>query len=196
MAQRKSGYEPVPNNLFLTPDWPTDVLFELERFPPGSFLEPGAGDHGMRARIEFHVKQSVEWCEITQGRDFFDVEPGSHRTIIGNPPYSNGLAVRFVEHALAVTKPVCGKVAMLLPHAFDTATERPHLFAGRPFAAKHVLTDRIRWRNLPQKDAGPSGNHAWCIWDWAHRGPAITTYVYGADPVAAAKRRARAKVPA
>lgn len=191
MAQRKSGYDPVPGDLYLTPDWPVDALFDLESFPD-AILEPAAGDHGVRNRIEFHVKRPVAWCEISQGRDFFTTAPGEARSIITNPPYSKGMAVKFIEHALEVTRPVGGKVAMLLSHGFDTALERGHLFGRcRAWSAKHVLTDRIRWRNLNQKDNGPSGNHAWYVWDWTHRGPAITTYTYDADPVETEKRALR-----
>ena len=60
---------------------------------------------------------------------------------------------------------------MLLPLAFDAAKGRRELFADCPaFARKLILTNRIRWANLPQKVAGPSVNHSWYIWDWTFRG--------------------------
>ena len=65
-----------------------------------------------------------------------------------------------------------GKVAMLLPLGFDAAKGRRRFFADHPaFARKLILTNRIRWANLPQKKAGPSANHFWGIWDWRHVGP-------------------------
>jgi hypothetical protein len=60
-----------------------------------------------------------------------------------------------------------GKVAMLLPTDFDAANCRKHLFGGRPFKVKLVLRRRIRWANLEQKHNGPSGNHAWFVFDWS-----------------------------
>ena len=94
------------------------------------------------------------------------------RSIITNPPYSNGLAEKFVRHALALTEPVKGKVAMLLPLAWDSAKGRRDLFKEHPaFKAKYILTRRIRWVNLDQKKNGPSQNHAWYVWDWTHSGP-------------------------
>jgi hypothetical protein len=60
---------------------------------------------------------------------------------------------------------------MLLPLAFDAAKMRSDLFRNPPFAARYVITRRIRWENLEQKEAGPSQNHCWLIWDWKHTGP-------------------------
>ena len=92
---------------------------------------------------------------------------GQREAIVTNPPYSNGLAEKFVRHALKLTDPVNGKVAMLLPLAWDSAKTRRDLFAEHPaFKAKYTLTRRIRWENLKQKKNGPSQNHAWYVWDW------------------------------
>jgi len=43
-----------------------------------------------------------------------------------------------------------------------------------------VLTTRIRWVNLPQMEAGPSGNHAWFLWDWT-RDAGMATVSYASD---------------
>jgi hypothetical protein len=72
-----------------------------------------------------------------------------------------------------LTKPLGGKVAMLLKVDFDSAGGRRRLFADHPaFAVKYVLTRRIRWANLEQSAAGPTENHAFYIWDWRKRGGA------------------------
>ena len=74
-----------------------------------------------------------------------------------------------MRHALKLTEPELGKVAMLLPVNFDTAKGRKDIFADHPaFARKLILTRRIRWANIEQKSAGPSMNHAWYVWGWRH----------------------------
>jgi hypothetical protein len=80
--------------------------------------------------------------------------------VVTNPPYE--LAQQFIEHALRITEPHRGLVAMLLRCDFDSARTRQHLFAQCPaFAKKLVLTKRIVWF-APAK-ASPSFNHAWYL---------------------------------
>jgi len=52
--------------------------------PAGSCLEPALGDG---AFLEV-LPDGTEWCEITHGRDFFDVE-SCYDWIVTNPPFSN-----------------------------------------------------------------------------------------------------------
>ena len=87
-----------------------------------------------------------------------------------NPPYS--IAPKIIRHALMLTHNLRGKVAMLLPMAFDCAKGRVDIFRDHPvFKRKLVITKRIRWENLEQSKSGPSMNHAWYVWDWQHDGP-------------------------
>src|SRR5262249_47347238 len=82
--------------------------------------------------------------DISRNQDFFDFTACEADGIVTNPPYS--AAVRFIEHALALTKSGGGFVAMLLRTDFDHAKGRQHLFGKCPqFAQKVVLTKRIRW---------------------------------------------------
>ncbi|MGH9552146.1 MAG: hypothetical protein ACRD3W_22355 [Terriglobales bacterium] len=100
-------------------------------------------------------------------------------SIITNPPYER--AHDFISHALDLTQPISGRVAMLLPMAFDCAKTRRSIFAQHPaFCRKLVLTKRVRWANLEQKTAGPSMNHAWFVWDWRNEGSDPTIgYLHG-----------------
>lgn len=193
MANRHSGYEKTKNDTFYTPFWVFDVLLEHEEFE-GSVLEAAAGDLAGVEYVEQKLGIEIDYCEIALGYDFFEVPAGMYRNVFTNPPWSGDLGVRFIEHALAVTAPAGGTVAMLLPHGFDTTPSRSHLFSeeGSGFAAKYVLTDRIRWRNIVQKKAKPSGNHAWYVWHHGYEGPAVTRYIYDADPEAVAERARRA----
>jgi hypothetical protein len=82
------------------------------------------------------------------------------------------------EHALELV-PV---VAMLLRVDFDSGVTRRHLFEHCPaFALKLVLLDRIVWFESPGKQARPSDNHAWFLWDKQHRGKPIIAYAHPRD---------------
>ena len=85
--------------------------------------------------------------DISEGGDFLKLErlpDASVRGIVTNPPYEQ--AEEFCAHALKLTAPVKGFVAMLLRCDFDHAKRRAYLFADCPqFAKKIVLTRRIVW---------------------------------------------------
>ena len=175
MSVRHSEYAPVPNDLYCTPEWVTEALLSAEKFQ-GSTLEPAMG-RGHMARVLASKGLDVSGGDVSDGYDFL-ITKQPYQNIITNPPYSNGLAEKFVRHALELTKPVRGKVAMLLPLAWDSARGRRDLFADHPaFKAKYTLTKRIRWENLEQKKNGPSQNHAWFAWDWNHSGPPVCGYL-------------------
>lgn len=181
MSQRHSEYALVPADSYYTPAWVTEALLSVETFP-SSIWEPAAGlghmSEALSRKTGYQVIESdLQW----EGNptDFLS-EPGINgvRSIITNPPYSNGLAEKFVRHALKLTEPVKGKVAMLLPLAWDSAKTRQDLFKEHPaFAAKYTLTRRIRWENLEQKKNGPSQNHAWYVWQWGNTRPPLCGYL-------------------
>jgi hypothetical protein len=142
MAQRQSEYARIDGDTYVTPQWVFKSLDSVERFD-----DP--------------------WDCAPVERGYFDFlrHVGVEKEIVTNPPFRQSFA--FVMHSLNCTQPCQGKVAMLLPHAWDTAKSRVHLFDRAPFKAKYTLTKRIRWENLEQKKNGPSMNHAWFVWDWA-----------------------------
>lgn len=188
MSVSASQYERVANEKYYTPAWVTQALFSVERFD--RVFDPAGGDAaiinavpgGMAARA---IDIAPDSPRVDEG-DFFDVHKLDMWDIITNPPYGvqSRLAVRFIEHALALTEPFGGKVAMLLKVGFDSADGRRHLFDEPPaFAAEYRLTRRIRWSNLPQSDAGPTENHSWFVWDWRKRsGPAVKAYLPLREP--------------
>ena len=137
MAQRNSEYTRVPGDLYVTPEW---VWAELRAVEPWALL-------------------AFDCAPVNPRFDFLDpdyVPPSDW--LAANPPY--GKAEAFCRKALSVAD----RVAMLLPHAFDSAKGRVDLWE-HPFKAKYTLTKRIRWDNLEQKKNGPSSNHAWFVWD-------------------------------
>jgi hypothetical protein len=147
MAERNSEYQRQAADAYWTPEWVFDALHSVEDFA-------GAFDCAPRNAEDYDY-------------DFLR-EIQTFKRLATNPPFS--LADKFVQHALSLTKDLNGKVAMLLPHAWDTAKGRRDLFENYPFKAKYTLTKRIRWENLEQKKNGPSTNHAWFVWDWNFQG--------------------------
>jgi hypothetical protein len=148
VAQRNSEYARQADDLYVTPKWVYQRLYDVE--PWAEF----AWDCAPEGRYDF---------------DFFkdDLTKMVGMDIATNPPFSK--ADEFVQQALAITQAPRGKVAMLLPYTFDSAKTRRHLW-GYPFKKRYNITTRIRWANLEQKKAGPSTNHCWYVWDWNYTG--------------------------
>ena len=124
------------------------------------------------------VKHGLTVCgtDIETGEDFLKtgyLPDPSTATIVTNPPYA--LAQEFIEHALKLTKPVAGTVAMLLRTDYDHAKSRQHLFGKcEQFWTKVMLTKRIKW--FEDSKGQPSFNHAWFTWDWKHEGAPTLAY--------------------
>lgn len=191
MTQRGATYERQKADEYMTPEWAVEALLSVERIG-GPVWEPACGHCGVVRVIERYSPNGVVLAtdinpeysrDERRGLDFragrgldflLKIYASVERlTIITNPPFGSAgkLAVAFVEHALALTEPVRGRVIMLLPSDWDCAKTRTRFF--EPFEGhitKVTLTRRIRWTNLKQSVAGPSGNHAWYIWDHARKG--------------------------
>ena len=171
MSQRESGYERKERDAYETPPWVTQCL--LPHIPPriSSVWEPAAGTGQMAGVLG--AKFTVLATDIDTGRDFLAETRTDYPAIISNPPYS--IAAKFIGHALRLTRPSSGYVAMLLRCDYHHAKTRPHLFADcTAFARMVVLTKRIRW--FEDSKGGPSFNHAWFVWDWTHTGAPTLAY--------------------
>jgi hypothetical protein len=148
MSVRHSEYERLPGDLYITPQWVWDALYSVEAW----------------------AKDAWDCCPVNAEYNFLtDTIYPSTPNIATNPPYGR-MAERVIRHAIALESAVNGKVAMLLPHAYDTAMGRVDLFKHLPFKCKWTLTKRIQWDNLVHT-ATPSSNHAGYIWDWKYIGP-------------------------
>lgn len=184
MTEQSSGYVRVDLEKYFTPAWA--VIACLRTLPPGIVYDPAAGDGAvMRAawsigRAAYGSDISPDAPGIGQG-DFLDVNK-PHRIIVTNPPYGDGgrLAVKFIKHALDLTRPLSGVVCMLLRADFDSAPGRVDIFRDHPaFDARLVMLKRLKWTNVEQKPGkGPSTNHTWFVWDWSRTaGPARVEYI-------------------
>ncbi|WP_315792684.1 class I SAM-dependent methyltransferase [Bradyrhizobium sp. SZCCHNRI1002] len=174
MTRRDSEYPRVDRDRYETP--PEAVAVLMPYLPPRLYLWEPACASGKMVRALAAAGHSVRCGDIADaggGTDFLKVEtaPRGIQGIVTNPPYS--LAREFVEHGIALMKPVDGFVAMLLPLDYGTAVSRRHLFRDCPiFALKIEMTWRIRW--FEGTLGNPKENHCWCVWDHRHRGgPAI-----------------------
>lgn len=173
----QAGYERIPHDFYPTPPWVTKILVN-EYYPRlclAPVWEPAAGDGRMAVALEDEGIACIQ-SDVQTGKDFLSTTelPAGTDCIVTNPPYRDGMAERFVRHALDLTKPVNGFVAMLLNVSFDTAGGRVDLFRHRAFAGRIVLTKRIRW--IEGTTGSPRENHAWFVWDWVLGGVPVSIY--------------------
>lgn len=179
---RGSGYARNELEKYYTPAWAVEALLRhFDVTAHGFTWEPAAGDGGM-AKIMQQAGGRVVMSDIAPDSpddavrlNFLTAKgaPVSPLVLVNkiatNPPFGPGgsLAFQFCWHAIRLMQPVAGTVAMLMRADFDSAGGRQRLFKEHPaWHKKIVLTERLRWTNLEQKEAGPSTNHAWYIWDW------------------------------
>jgi hypothetical protein len=168
MVVRGAKYPRKENEFYSTPPETTRVLLDLVDFDL-CVCDPASGSGAIMGVLK-EYRYIAEGADLGGGYDFLkDQFRWSGHNIVTNPPFGIGgrTALEFIERALAITRPYQGKVAMLLSVDFDSGATRSHVFGDCPvFALKIVLLNRIRWFN------GVSGstNHAWFVWDWAHKG--------------------------
>lgn len=137
-----------------TPAW---VAADLVRHfsPTGTVLEPCRGD-GAIYRL---LPPGSLWCEITDGRDFFDLQTPVD-WIVTNPPYSQ--TRNFMRHAFSLA----GHVVLLVPAR--------NVFSGygtvRSAIGYGAMRD-IRWYGTGSKLGFPMGNAIAAIhWQRGYRG--------------------------
>jgi hypothetical protein len=168
MSQRPSGYARRPDEDYATPEWPVLLLAPFLRgWSVTAVWDPAAGSGKMAATLN-----AAGFAATATTSDFFafgappEPETGA---IVTNPPYGSdrrgALASAFIAHAIRLDVRL---VCMLLRVDFDSAKTRAPLFRDCGFwSGKIVLLDRIRWF---EGESGPSDNHAWFVWDKAHKG--------------------------
>jgi predicted RNA methylase len=186
MSKKASGFARMDGDRYMTPEWPVRALLSV--YPMyGNVWEPACGE-GAIARvirdnnpfvnvvatdIDASFSESKQPIDFLTGIAVWFLPERAPFTIVTNPPYGKQgrLAEAFVRHAVEMSQFNGGRVAMLLPADWDSAKRRRDLFEDFPaFVAQVVLTEPIRWTNLPQSKAGPTVNHTWFLWDWARKG--------------------------
>jgi hypothetical protein len=180
MRQRNLGYARQGQDFYSTPAWMTEALLRRVRLPKGIW-EPCCGDGAMAQVLEAHGHRVVATDLVDRGygeagRDFLAETqlPDGVTAIVTNPPYGRRL-FEFVDHALELTRPVGGMVAMLVNAQWPYAAVNSKRLLHPAYEASVILTNRIIW--FPGADGRPAKqpqeNHCWLVWDWSRTpGPA------------------------
>jgi hypothetical protein len=186
MAQRQSGYERQPDDVYQTPDWVTRIIAPyLRKKNCVHIWDPANGPASQLAQslrqtgFEVVATNDDFLARISLPNDRIDC-------ICTNPPYGihGKLACEFIAHAIELAP----TVAMLLRVDFDSGKTRTNLFRNcEHFVHKIVLLDRIVW--FEREDAsGPSDNHAWFVWHKRGRQRQATNFYAGIEDAAAQQK--------
>lgn len=85
-----------PKDVVYTPEWVAIDMIDFFK-PTGKILDPCKGN-GIFLK---HLPPNTEWCEIREGRDFFNYHIKVD-WIIGNPPYS--MYAKWVYHSMQIAE--------------------------------------------------------------------------------------------
>lgn len=155
-----------------TPEAITRYLLQRVGFR-GPILEPAAGS-GRMVRV---LREAMKCCaanapdrhsprvvadDIKDGGDFLKRATKWAGDIVTNPPYRDGLAERFVRHALKLAD---GRVCMLMQSGFIWGDRRANgLYAESKPDVVIVVPERIRFYVNNKPIDSQFFNHAWLCW--------------------------------
>lgn len=94
-----------PNDVVFTPDWLAERICSMFMIE-GKVLEPCKGE----GAFLHYLPAGTEWCEITEGRNFYDYDKPVN-WIVTNPPYSD--FNRFLDHSFSLSE----NIVLLIPTA-------------------------------------------------------------------------------
>src|SRR5687768_6045397 len=150
MRQRNLSYTRQDKDFYPTPGWVTEALLRRVRLPKGIW-EPCCGDGAMAQVLEAHGHRVVGTDLVDRGygeagRDFLAETqlPDGVTAIVTNPPYGRRL-FEFVDHALKLTQPVGGMVAMLVNAQWPCAAVNSERLLHPAYEALVTLRNRIVW---------------------------------------------------
>lgn len=167
----------APYEFYPTPPEATRALLAAESFE-GGVWEPACG-RGHISKVLASAGLEVVSTDLIArdfgagGVDFFRETRPRAKHIVTNPPYGRGLADRFVEHALRLTAPTGGKVAMLLNLASLAHPLRHALWTSRTPSKVYVLDELVCWpEDDPSRATRATQGHRYCwvVWDAQHVG--------------------------
>ena len=140
-----------PYDYYPTPEWCYENLpIDWSQFKTA--LEPCKGDGRVVSFLE-SKEMKVDWCEIQEGKDFFEHE-GEYDLIFTNPPFS--IAQEFIEHALSMST----TVIMLLRINFLSSQKRYNFWQQFPPDGLFVLSRRPSFTGT----GTDSQEYAWFVW--------------------------------
>jgi len=117
-----------PNDVVFTPDWLAKKICFMFN-PTGKILEPCKGEGAFLKYLP-----TADWCEIAEGRNFFDYN-NKVDWIITNPPYSD--FNRFLKHSFELAD----NIVLLVPVAklFKSMGTLKEIFNFGNFVEIHTL---------------------------------------------------------
>lgn len=146
----------------------------------GSIFEPACGSGRMMKALRA-CGYKVTGSDIKQGKNFLTRTAPIKGNTVTNPPYRDGLAEKFVRHALHLTD---GKVAMLLERGFIWGQDRAEeLYRLNPPELIIVVPGRIYFFEGGKQMKSQFYSHAWLVWpERKKRGPNVKTITVWAQP--------------
>jgi hypothetical protein len=147
------------NNEIYTPKWAAEDIVNHYK-PRGKILEPCKG-----GGVFTDLMPGCDWCEINEGKDFFDYNENVD-WIISNPPYS--LIRKFVLHSFKIAD----NIVYLIPvwKAFNAIGLQNEL-------KNYGGIKEIRWYGGGGKLGFPMGNGIGTVyWKKGYTGPCYTTF--------------------
>lgn len=182
---RKATLPRLPKGqLYETPEAATRQVVAVEDLGPRAW-EPAVGRGAIARVLEGEGVEVVktdlhDWqCPgALVGRDFLRERDLLAPVIVTNPPYSGGMAQRFVQHAIGLG---AEKVVMVLRLGFMAGNRRRKtLFTPNRPARVWVLSARpTMWRadDPEAKEDGGSMDYAWYVWLRGHGGPTVVDWI-------------------
>ena len=159
MSATNRGAERIDKDAYPTPLYSIfPLLAKIDFSKVKTFLEPCKGD----GRILNLLPNNIEkyWCEIGEGKDYFENNFKDIDLIITNPPFS--ISIEFLEKSLKEGKTVC----YLQRVNWLGSKIRKDFWNYNTPDKMFVLSKRPNFlKELGIKGTGDATEYAWFIWD-------------------------------
>jgi hypothetical protein len=168
-AMISSGHERNENDFYPTEPWCTKCALRNYHIPKHLVIGEPACGRGHISKVLIEHGYDVVSSDLnetgygTSGVDFLSLD-APYPVIFTNPPYIDDMAFEFAKHAIELTKPYKGIVAMIMRTDWGSAKGRYPVTKHPSFAMKLELTKRPRW--IADTTGSPRHNYSWYFWDW------------------------------
>ena len=163
------------NDFYSTPPEAVRALLSVERFHGTTILEPACGTGNISKVLEVAGYKVVSSDLIdrgygTGGVDFLKSKK-AYPNVVTNPPFKR--AQEFIEHALVLTEPYKGMVAMFLKLTFLESVKRGPVLDTFTPRALYPFMDRVTTLRGGLAESGGGGGmvaFGWFVWDHRWKG--------------------------